>query len=135
MRYLLSGSNHLADSCTMVLRCIPIEMSYNLDAAVFRVYQLVHIMLQCKLQHKHIISIPGLRSFYYTDLARGCVSISDTQHTGIGMIYYYPHPCRWRIQYLVCVRLCVCVCVCVYLSVCLSVCYHKIAVKFNYLKI
>ena len=36
---------------------------------------------------------------------------------------YYPRPRGQRVQYLVCV------------CVCLSVCYHKIAVKFNYLKI
>ena len=41
----------------------------------------------------------------------------------LSVVYFYPRPRGRRVQYLVCV------------CMCLSVCYHKIAVKFNYLKI
>ena len=39
----------------------------------------------------------------------------------------YPRPRGRRVQYFVCLFVCVCVCLCV--------CYHKMTVKFNYLKI
>ena len=55
-----------------------------------------------------------------------CFSAYMYMYAGLGTLLPLPAWAEGTV-----LSLCVCVC----LSVCLSVCYHKIAVKFNYLKI